>query len=107
MSLLGKKTVRDAVMDLLFPRRCPFCGKITDGALLCTACAAVLPVTGEHPTAEGTYGRCAAPLYYERQVRDALLAFKFHGRMGWAVWTVSVRCWPTAPPARFPASLTP
>lgn len=82
MSLLGKKTVRDAVMDLLFPRRCPFCGKITDGALLCTACAAVLPVTGEHPTAEGTYGRCAAPLYYERQVRDALLAFKFHGRMG-------------------------
>ena len=82
MSLLGKKTVRDAVMDLIFPRRCPFCGRITDGALLCPACAAALPVTGEHPTAEGTYGRCAAPLYYEGQVRDALLAFKFRGQMG-------------------------
>lgn len=82
MSLFGKKRVPDAVIDLFFPRCCPFCGKITDGALLCPSCAAALPITGEHPTVEGTYGRCAAPLYYERQVRDALLAFKFHGRMG-------------------------
>ena len=74
---LWKKT-----LDLLFPRRCPFCGRVTGGELLCAPCAAALPITGEHPAAEGTFGRCAAPLYYERQVRDALLDFKFRGKMG-------------------------
>ena len=71
------------IMDLLFPRRCPFCGKVTEsGALLCAPCAESLPITGEHPAVEGTFGRCAAPLYYEHQVRDALLDFKFRGKMG-------------------------
>ena len=70
------------VLDLLFPHRCPFCGAVTGRRLLCARCAADLPITGEHPVTEGPYGRCAAPLYYERQVRDALLEFKFHGQMG-------------------------
>ena len=69
--------------DLLFPRRCPFCGAVTEGgALLCAACAAKLPFTGEHPVQEGPYGRCAAPLYYEEPVRRAVLDLKFHGRLG-------------------------
>ena len=29
----------------------------------------------------GTFGECAAPLYYEGRVRDALLAFKFKRRI--------------------------
>lgn len=74
---------RKNLLDLLFPHRCPFCGKVTEnGVLLCAKCADDLPITGERPVVEGTFGRCAAPLYYERQVRDALLAFKFRGRMG-------------------------
>ena len=71
------------LFDLLFPRRCPFCGRVTEGgALLCAKCAAELPVTGEHPVVEGTFGRCASPLYYEGQVREALLRFKFRGGLG-------------------------
>lgn len=73
----------DQVLELLFPHRCPFCGAVTEGgALLCAPCAADLPITGEHPLVEGSFGRCAAPLYYERAVRKAVLAFKFHGKMG-------------------------
>ena len=83
MNTQRKKTPGAALMDLLFPRRCPFCGKVTGGgALLCAKCAAELPVTGEHPVVEGSFGRCAAPLYYERQVREALLRFKFRGGLG-------------------------
>ena len=71
------------VLDILFPRRCPFCGKVTDGgALLCAKCKDNLPVTGEHPVVEGTFGRCASPLYYEDAVREALLRFKFRGGLG-------------------------
>ena len=71
------------LLDLLFPRRCPFCGRVTEGgALLCAKCAANLPVTGEHPVVEGTFGRCASPLYYEGAVREALLRFKFRGGLG-------------------------
>lgn len=79
---MEKKSLRQAVMDLLFPRRCPFCGKISGGALLCGPCADALPSTGEHPLLEGTFGRCAAPLRYEGRVRDAVLDFKFHGNTG-------------------------
>lgn len=71
------------LVDLLFPRRCPFCGKVTEGgALLCAACAAALPVTGDRAVVEGSFGRCASPLYYEGVLREALLAFKFRGRLG-------------------------
>jgi ComF family protein len=73
----------NGLLELLFPRRCPFCGKVTEGgALLCAACAAALPVTGDRAVVEGSFGRCASPLYYEGRMREALLAFKFRGRMG-------------------------
>lgn len=77
-----KKTFWDRLKAFLFPRRCPFCGRLSGDALLCERCADQLPITGEHPVVEGSFGRCAAPLYYERQVRRALLNFKFRGRMG-------------------------
>ena len=32
--------VWEKVLELLFPRRCPFCGKVTGGALLCEQCRA-------------------------------------------------------------------
>ena len=83
MSVHEKKSWIQAAVDLLFPRRCPFCGKVTEGgALLCRGCEAQLPLTGEHPLKEGAYGRCAAPLYYEGAVRRAVLDLKFHGRLG-------------------------
>lgn len=79
---MKKKTFTAAVLDLLFPRRCPFCGRVSGGALLCRDCADALHFTGEHPVVEGTFGRAAAPLYYDDRARRAVLDLKFHGRTG-------------------------
>ncbi len=73
--------VKTALLDLFFPPRCAFCGRIgTHG--VCPACEKALPRT-ELPLREGAgYGRCAVPLKYEGKVREALLRFKFHGAQG-------------------------
>ena len=72
-----------AVGDFLAPRRCPFCGAlISRGELLCARCADTLPYTEGRALRTGPFGRCAAPLWYEGSVREAILAFKFKGRMG-------------------------
>ena len=75
------KVQRD-ILDFFFPRRCPFCGAVAGKELLCKKCRQSLPFTGEHAVREGTFGRCAAPLYYEDSVREAILQFKFKGRLG-------------------------
>ena len=73
--------ITDGLMDLFFPRRCPFCGGMTGKKLLCDACKASLPYCGKVRQGAG-FGRCAAPLYYEGTVREAILAFKFKGKLG-------------------------
>lgn len=70
------------VANVLFPRRCPFCGKLTGKALLCPECERSLPFTGEQAVHRTDFARCAAPLYYEDAVRDAILNFKFHRKLG-------------------------
>ncbi len=70
------------VLNFFFPRHCPFCGCMTGRDLVCAACEKALPITGEQAVQEGPYGRCAAPLYYEGAVREALLQYKFHGKTG-------------------------
>lgn len=77
-----KHGIRNHIMDLLFPHRCPFCGKVTGRELLCDTCRPKLPDTGGRMVTEGGYGKCAAPLYYEGAVRQAVLDFKFNGRTG-------------------------
>ena len=67
-----------SLLDFFFPRRCPFCGRVVGKALLCETCEKELPYSREVRT--GTFGRCAAPLYYEGTVREAILSFKFKGR---------------------------
>ena len=67
------------LLDFFFPRKCPFCGRVAGRELLCEACKASLPRCNKVRT--GTFGECAAPLYYEGRVRDALLAFKFKRRI--------------------------
>ena len=74
--------VTKSAMDFLFPRHCPFCGAVTGRDLLCADCRQHLPFTEEHALFEGTFGQCAAPLYYEGKVRDAILAYKFKARLG-------------------------
>lgn len=70
------------ILDFFFPRRCPFCGAVAGKELLCKKCRRSLPFTGEHAVREGTFGRCAAPLYYEDSVREAILQFKFKAKLG-------------------------
>ena len=68
-----------SMLDFFFPQHCPFCGRVAGKALLCEQCAQTLPRCTEVRT--GPFGECAAPLYYEDAVRDALLAFKFKRRI--------------------------
>ena len=67
------------LLDFFFPRRCPFCGRVAGRALLCPKCETDLSRCDRVRT--GAFGECAAPLYYEGSVRDAILAFKFKGRI--------------------------
>lgn len=67
------------LLDFFFPRHCPFCGRVVGRELLCGACEKALPYCRKVRT--GSFGRCAAPLYYEGAVREAILAFKFKGKL--------------------------
>ena len=68
-------------LDLLFPPKCPFCGKVLDTAGVCPGCQGSLPWTeGDEGLREGPGGlRCAAPLWYEDAAREGILRFKFQG----------------------------
>lgn len=70
-----------ALLDLFFPPKCPFCGKVLDHAGICPACEKALPWTEEGAGVRELSGgvRCAAPLWYEGKVREGLLRFKFQG----------------------------
>lgn len=69
----------DALLDLLFPPKCPFCQKVQDAPGMCPACEKSLPWTDEaHGLRELSGGLlCAAPLWYEGSVREAVRRFKF------------------------------
>lgn len=70
----------EAIIDLLFPPRCPLCGKITQTQDICPACRKVMPAIAA-PEAVQPVGEslCAAPLWYSGPVRQALLDLKFSG----------------------------
>ena len=70
-----------ALLDLFFPPKCPFCGKVLDHAGICPACEKALPWTEEGAGVRELSGGllCAAPLWYEGKVREGLLRFKFQG----------------------------
>ena len=70
------------VLDLVFPRKCPFCRALTEkGELICEKCRKALPYCSEERKG-ADFGRVVAPLYYEGTVRDAILRYKFYGQMG-------------------------
>ena len=74
----------DRLLDLLFPPKCPFCGRVLDRAGVCAGCREALPWTGERDGLWKLSGalRCVAPLWYQDQVRQGLLGLKFHGAAG-------------------------
>lgn len=72
------KHLLNAIIDLLFPPKCPFCGKVLEQVGICADCEKDLPWIGEEQTVitDGDL-TCAAPLWYEDTVREALLRLKF------------------------------
>ena len=74
----------EALLNLIFPPKCPFCGKILDSPGICPACEKALPWTAEAEGLRQGPGdfHCAAPLWYEDLAREGLLRFKFQGASG-------------------------
>ena len=76
-----------SLSELLFPRKCPFCGKLLkeNEADLCGECRKVLPWTGRDCRSHGSFfSVCVSPLQYDGRAREALLRFKFSGKRSYA-----------------------
>ncbi|MEG1989275.1 MAG: phosphoribosyltransferase family protein, partial [Oscillibacter sp.] len=70
-------TLRERILNLLFPPKCPFCGRVGETAGVCVACEKALPWTAAGETLRPGSLRCAAPLWYEDLARDGILRLKF------------------------------
>ena len=75
--------LREIILDLLFPPRCPFCRTLLkDGEkTLCASCRRTLPWApgAAQIQAFSHIRRCVSPLYYDGAVRRSLLRYKFRG----------------------------
>lgn len=70
----------ESIINLFFPPKCPFCGKVLDAVGVCSKCEKDLPWVPEEEVAFTEKDlTCAAPLWYEGAVREALLRLKFRG----------------------------
>ena len=70
------------LLDLLFPPKCAFCGKLTArrGDGVCPDCRSRLPFTPEGARLKADFlTAVVSPLYYEDDVRRSLLRYKFQG----------------------------
>lgn len=73
--------LKNALLDLLFPPKCPFCGRILeeDEDMLCARCQRALPWLTEKAAerkvefADG----CFSPLAYRDRARDGVRRYKF------------------------------
>lgn len=76
-----------ALLDILFPPRCVFCRKMLPSGSggICSHCLEDLPRTGSHAGQKGDFfSICVSPLYYEDDVRESLLRYKFQSATGYA-----------------------
>lgn len=81
-----KTGMMEVLLNLLFPPKCPFCGKVLDRAGICPACEKDLPwIPEEQVVREEGSLRCASPLWYEGRARDGLLRLKFQKAPGAAI----------------------
>ena len=74
-----------SLLDLLFPPKCVFCGKILHDKddPLCGKCVESLPFTLNGGRQDGIYyDYCISPLYYKAAVRRSILRYKFRGASG-------------------------
>ena len=75
------------VLDLLFPPKCVFCGKVLDSGEsgFCRRCQRELPwlTDGEAELTGEFFSLCTEPLRYQDKVRDSIHRYKFKGRRGY------------------------
>lgn len=77
--------VFEVLKELLFPRKCVFCGQILtrNESGLCRGCRTETPEYAEHRQIHGL-DDCCVVWYYQDAVRESLLRFKFHNRPDYA-----------------------
>ena len=76
-----------SMLDLLFPPKCVFCGRILHDSndYWCDKCVESLPFTLNGGKQNGiSYDYCVSPLYYKGVVRKSILRYKFSGAAGYA-----------------------
>ena len=76
-----------SILDLLFPPKCVFCGKVLDcgDEHWCGKCTEALPYALNSGRQEGEYfDFCVSPLYYRGVVRKSILRYKFGGAAAYA-----------------------
>lgn len=80
--------LEQGALNFLFPRRCPFCNQhIGNKELICAGCEKKLPYTGDRAVRQTSWGRVAAPLYYEDSVRGPF--WTSSSRAAWAACPAS------------------
>ena len=75
------------ILDLFFPPRCTFCHALVDNGEIkvCERCKKDLPFTEPGDRFKKDFVKiCAAPFFYEKEVRESLLRFKFRKRTWYA-----------------------
>ncbi len=74
-------SVFSSFLNLLFPPKCPFCGRVLDSVGICPKCEKELSWTKDAEALRESAGGlcCAAPLWYEGLAREGFLRFKFRG----------------------------
>ncbi|MCC8122058.1 MAG: ComF family protein [Oscillospiraceae bacterium] len=81
-------SVWSRVLDVLFPPKCAFCGRIVDGGgyRVCPACQKELPfLPGAAAERKGEFFTlCVSPLSYQGAVRKSIHRYKFSGKDGYA-----------------------
>lgn len=75
------KRLGEAVLNLLFPPKCPFCGRVLDRPGICRDCDRDLPRFSDASAVRILENGlpCASALRYEGTVRQGILGFKFRG----------------------------
>jgi ComF family protein len=79
-------SLTDKLLDLLYPKRCIFCRRLTVGGDgICPLCRRVLPETKSMACQSFSHVEsCCSPLFYTGNVRSSLLRYKFGGAAAYA-----------------------
>lgn len=86
MNKLVKRTW-ELTLDVLFPTRCIICRKVITAGRprVCSVCEDKLPLTpGGGPQKGNYFSKCISAVYYEGDMRQAVLRYKFSGASAYA-----------------------